>query len=258
MLNMSDILKQRPPERDVVRLIIDTNEWELNGIRWRGCIGHPHGSCRAPKEEGPYCRKCYAAYQGDCLSGARKEKTEQLIEEGIADGYLPVLFRNFTRYALYPNQAALLNEIEVNANCNAWITGKPGTGKTYLCQIVARSYLQRCRKVAWATSQTLYEARSNPRTQAGLVSADLLVLDDIDKGNLGSVAIGHIHRVLNARHESRSRTLVTSEFVGAVVKEKFKAASGGEYTTSTLARLDFPKHPCMALELVGANLRRAI
>lgn len=257
-MDTHSLLEQLPAERDVTRYIVATGEWELNGVRWHGCIGHPQGSCRAPKTEGPYCRKCYDAYQGACSSDSRLERVQALIEEGIADGYLPSVFRRWQRGSLYPQQQAALNQLQAYEQACAWITGRPGTGKTHLCMTLAWSYLQRCKRVAIATSQVLYEARSNHRTNAALLSVDLLVLDDIDKGNLGSVQIGHIHRILDARHVAKLRTVVTSEYKGSEVCTRFREASGKEYGgISTIGRMDFKGNPCVSIEIVGQNLRRS-
>ena len=243
---------------DVARRIPETGEFEYRGVRWLGCYGHPIGSCRKPKEEGSYCRQCYDAYMNECGTDRLVERVEAIIEQGIADGYLPAVYRHWQRGSLYPQQQAAYDALEANPQACAWITGRPGTGKTHLCMTLAWSYLQRCRKTAIATSQVLYEARSNPRTNAALLSADLLVLDDIDKGNLGAVQIGHIHRILDARHVAKLRTVVTSEYKGSEVCTRFREASGKEYGgISTIGRMDFKGNPCMSIELVGQNLRRA-
>lgn len=240
------------------RYIYETGEWEYRGERWTGCYGHPIGSCRAPKTEGPYCLRCYAAYMGECASDSRIERVTAIIEEGIADGYLPAVFRHWRRGSLYPQQQAAYDELQANERACAWVHGRPGTGKTHIALTLAYSYLQRCRKVAIATSQVLYEARNNHRTNAALLSAELLILDDIDKGNLGAVQIGHIHRILDARHVAHLRTIVTSEYKGSEVCTRFREASGKEYGgISTIGRLDYKGCPCLSIEIIGQNLRRS-
>lgn len=242
-------------------------EWECyrdtgSTFIWRHsthCFGHPIGSCsrKLAKYETVYCYQCGTAYAGEMERQSKIDKREQMVSIAIEDGVLPRWFKDWQRLLLTDSQMSCMAAIESNEAVNVWISGQKGRGKTELALHVLNSYVDRCRTVAYATPQTMYESRSNKHLYNALTTVQLLVLDDIDKGTLNQVAIMHLHGVLSERHEARLRTIVTSEHPFGKVSALFSEACGKIAGGSTLDRLRLPKHDILQVELSGENMRRA-
>jgi DNA replication protein DnaC len=148
-------------------------------------------------------------------------------------------------------------ELQAHDTPCAWITGERGRGKTVLCYRIMSDYLKWCRKVAYCDAPIIHESRRNKTLFDALCEADLLVIDDLPKGFDAGWMVSQLHAILQARHEPRRRTIVTSEMTGSKCNDVFRALSGGIMGASTLDRLCFPHAQCMGIELTGDNLRRA-
>jgi len=227
--------------------------------RWKThCYGAPAGSCNRVLQpyEHTYCRACATQHDRECKEYHRLEKRRNILTCAIEDGSMPEWFKSWQRPMIKPQQAAALVQLEGNENCCAFIEGLKGRGKTSLVSIVLSSYLDRCRTVAFAVGQTVYESRRNRNLYHALCTAELLVFDDIEKDNLHALNVAQIHNILSVREQGRLRTIATSEISMDNVSALFKNLSNDPHGTSTLDRLNFPKAPCLQIELTGENLRR--
>lgn len=228
--------------------------WE----KGKRCKGHPVGMCDRPPERTweDYCWYCAQKIEKESMREKRQERAAVIVEEMISSGALPGFFRDWQPPALTQEQAVAVMSAQDHAGC-AWIFGDRGRGKTVTGYTLLHNALQRCRRVAYADAGVLTEARRDSVLRATLARADLLMVDDIEKGNLSEWGVEILHSIFDKRHEPRLRTIVTSEHDAGQVNQLLKTACNGRYGNSTIERLNFPKCKCLAIELTGENLRRA-
>lgn len=219
------------------------------------CYGAPGGCASLQYDGGPYCLDCTRKYERTVQSEKRQERAGGIVEELIGCGALPGFFRTWTPPALTQEQAVAVMSAQDHAGC-VWIHGDRGRGKTVTGYTLLHNALQRCRRVAYADAGVLTEARRDSALRATLGRVDLLMVDDIEKGNLSEWGVEVIHSIFDKRHEPRLRTIVTSEHAAWQVNQLLKTACNGRYGNSTIERLNFPKCKCLAIELTGENLRR--
>ena len=221
------------------------------------CLGHPQGHCHRPTHGEIYCWLCAKNYSHDMERQAIEEKRIELIRELTDVGALPHFFKAYRPPALHPWQVAVKADIEADEKACAWIFGERGHGKTVLTYEIIYTYLLRMRRCVWADSDVLYRARDRSSPLRDLLyTAPLIVLDDIDLGNNNQFAGKQIHGILQARHEPRLRTIVTSERTPETCGKKIKEETNGEFRESTVERLNFPDHRCVYVRIGGHNLRR--
>lgn len=224
---------------------------------WRvRCYGAPGGCASLQHDHGPYCLDCARRYERAVQGEKRQERAAVIVEEMISAGALPGFFRDWQPPALTQEQAVAVMSAQDHAGC-VWIFGDRGRGKTVTGYTLLHNALQRCRRVAYADAAVLTEARRDSVLRATLARADLLMVDDIEKGNLSEWGVEILHSIFDKRHEPRLRTIVTSEHDAGQVNQLLKTACNGRYGNSTIERLNFPKCKCLAIELQGENLRRA-
>lgn len=224
------------------------------------CYGSPPGSCG--RELLPYehtlCRACGDRQYHQDEENKRLEKRRAIMTCAIEEGALPRWFKKWQKPALTQSQMMALEQINNNPKSCVWIQGLKGRGKTGLACTVIDSYLHMCRTVALTDGAMIAESRRNRTLYNNYTSCDLLVMDDIDKGNLSAWNVAQIHAILNERHNARLRTIVTSEIGIEEVTRLFRDLSTEPHSGSTLDRLRFPQHPCVFIELTGSNLRRSV
>ena len=232
----------------------DAPVWELeDGRKWEhrtACY-----ACGAPTED-VLCYDCTleVAEQGERRQAQDRRTT--LLMDALGVGALPSWWREWTPPSLTPQQAAAMLTIESRDGVSVWIHGRPGRGKTILACTLLYHAWQRCRRIALCKSTTLMDSRFNRALHSALCNADLLLIDDIEKGILTEVGVAAIHAVLDARHDAHHRTIVTSERTAADVHQAFVSVSGTQYGISTLSRLTIGRHKPLTIELDGPNLRR--
>lgn len=224
----------------------DGRMWE-HGARCFACGAHA---------EDVLCYNCTldVAEQGERRQAQDRRTT--LLMDALGVGALPSWWREWTPPSLTPQQAAAMLTIESRDGVSVWIHGRPGRGKTILACTILYHAWQRCRRIALCKSTTLMDSRFNRALHSALCNADLLLIDDIEKGILTEVGVAAIHAVLDARHDAHHRTIVTSERTAADVHQAFVSVSGTQYGISTLSRLTIGRHKPLTIELDGPNLRR--
>ncbi len=226
--------------------------WE----RGRQCYGFPAGTCGRRVDGDILCPECTVKINSDGDRRQMDDRRDEIMSEAIAAGALPPWFRTWQPPSLTPGQAAALMEIEAHPDASIWLHGLPGRGKTVLaCTVLYRAW-RCCRKIAICKSNTLYDSRFDRRLFYALSSADVLLFDDIEKGVMSETGVAAIHALLDARHDSRRRTIVTSERTHTEIHQIFAKVSGVQYGVSTLARLTLGKHRPATIMLDGPNLRK--
>lgn len=228
-------------------------------FHWRHstqCYGVPVGHCQRPQEgNGVYCRECSDRMSKQAQRNEWEEKVTENKERLISEGAIPSWFRNWTPPGLTAQQAAASVDFDAGTS-SLYIYGDRGRGKTILGCALLYNALQRGRTVAYADAAVLEQARHDRRLRLALGACDLLLVDDIDKGNLSEFGVSIIHSVLDERHNARRRTIITSEFEAGKVNALLTQASNGRYGNSTLERLNFPGRKCVTVRLEGKNLRK--
>ena len=110
-----------------------------------------------------------------------------------------------------PTQRALVTLEWLTRAENLVLAGPSGTGKTHWCEGLAAAAIERGRRVAWfsleSLTATIGRARvdgSVSRVVARICRSDLIVIDDIGMLPAGQEAAEAFYRVIDAAYERRS------------------------------------------------------
>jgi DNA replication protein DnaC len=115
------------------------------------------------------------------------------------------------------SQAALQTLEWLGRAENLVVCGPSGTGKSHFVEGLAQRAIDRDRRVAWFTLDTLAQAigrarvdASIARTVARIVRADLIVIDDVGLLPAGQEAAEAFFRVVDAAYERRSLAVTSN------------------------------------------------
>lgn len=241
--------------------------WEIQAeesgkfFMWRHktqCFGVPVGECqnRIPESGGAYCATCAPKFDQQSKSWRAGERRKNIINEGVAGGWIPRMFETWEPPSLYPQQQTVLVQLQHHDLQCAWIQGLYRRGKTYVAYTVMYQYLMHCRKVAYLDAIGIKEAHKNRYLYNGAVDADLLVIDDLPIGLDVGWLVSVLHGILDARNQPKRRTIITSQQTPEDCANAFAAVSGGTLGANTIERLNFNQAPCIFVEIKGENLGR--
>lgn len=122
--------------------------------------------------------------------------------------------------------------VEDKPEKGAYFYGGSGTGKTFLASIVAQEYLGDGYRVIFGDVPSLLSdikatfdtKESTAAFIEELVSADLLVLDDIGVENVTEWSTEQLYRLINGRYNEGKPTLVTSNYDFDGLAERYKTS----------------------------------
>lgn len=151
------------------------------------------------------------------------------------------------------------------ADCNVYIFGPVGVGKTYMANLMLRRVLKGLGNYrAYNRSISIISARRfckvTDRFDEGkevlpqLLSASILLFDDLDKGNWNAERLGALWELLDARSAAKRFTIITANVSARDIREVLRASTGGN-TSLADATLDRMK-PCLTIELAGSSQRK--
>lgn len=132
-----------------------------------------------------------------------------------------------------------------------YLCGSAGLGKTHLALSIANVVLQKGHDVLYVSAQGVFDAvekehfQSGGDTMAGLLSAELLILDDLGTEYLTPYIGSCLYDIINTRWNRKLPTIYTSNFVRTDDLAK-------RYTEKIVSRL---LGACQTLHFVGDDIR---
>lgn len=140
---------------------------------------------------------------------------------------------------------------------NLYVFGAVGVGKTFAARACLREALVAGCSVAEVSAHRLCKVTDSFREGDGLVTAwksvQVLFIDDLDKARWTPERLVALWELLDARTNSRKRTIVTTNIDSAPLRETLKAACPGNesHAIATMDRL----RPILKLQFIGASQR---
>lgn len=157
----------------------------------------------------------------------------------------------------------LTDEI-LKANCNIYISGNIGTGKSYTASAIALNLALKCPRKSVLFTEA-YELLDNvTKSYSGsdnadwsfierVLKADYLVVDDLGKENYTEHVLSKIYQVFNERYARMLPTIVTSNYTLSELGERLSSKTGNDTTArSILSRI---AENCKFITLKGKDRR---
>ena len=123
------------------------------------------------------------------------------------------------------------------------IFGKPGVGKTFFCNCIAKVVLDRGFSVMYMTAPEFFEAAmqkfnsDNDDSQnhdAYSLECNLLIIDDLGTENLTPFKISHLFHIINSRLLTNKTTIISTNLdpddIQRVYTERISSRLMGQYT----------------------------
>lgn len=176
-----------------------------------------------------------------------KKKQAQKARRARNQAYsqIPIRFRNKTAkdYERHEGNAKAIDAAKslFERNTGLYVFGAPGVGKSFLASIIASQALAAEKSVFFADVPTILSAikiswkdPNNPAatTVERIVEADLAILDDLGAERATDWAGEQIFRILNARYNNATPTVITSNFDLKALHEQL----GGSYIAGRIVR----------------------
>ena len=147
----------------------------------------------------------------------------------------------------------ILEHNKLNKPINIYISGKTGTGKTFLSRFIGQSLLNNHKTVIYITANDLMNAVfsniSNDKTKENILldyidECDVLILDDLGKENVNDFSIRYIYNLIDTRLNNKQSTIVCTQHNLSEISEIYE-----EGLTPRLYNYFFP------IRLAGKDLR---
>lgn len=169
----------------------------------------------------------------------------------------------FERFTQPPDSLKALNAehwswAKRNERVNVLAYGAIGTGKSSLCRyLLCRDIINN--KIVYDICATQVEQwRFSPWEHADkLASAkgrDTVLLDDVDNVQWTAAGLNILRDILDVRHETGRRTLVTCNCNPSELKSRVASVTSETFAQSLLERL----RPYQALKFVGESFRKSL
>jgi len=228
---------------------------------YRGCTNL--GPLKGP-EGSRACQTCLDRYKKDMADKRRKEMEEVIHAHWSRDVTFP---RDFLDMKCDPDIRAINPDAWVASEGwsrkeNAYIFGPVGVGKTYMANLMLYRFMF-SQKYRFNNSVHIISARRlckvSDRFDEGkgllkhLEDADVLLLDDLDKGNWNTERLGALWELLDVRSAAKRSTIVTANVNPNDMRDVLRASTGGN-TSLADATLDRMK-PCITIQLNGKSQR---
>jgi DNA replication protein DnaC len=193
--------------------------------------------CSVPCAESAYRESCIRESWDACrIDGLQKYKT-------------PLSFHTEQN----PSAWAFADEWQRECNVYAW--GGEGIGKTSLCKYLLTKEVDRC-KIVEAPRMTYIQAIAkkydNEKYIAAFTQCDTLLLDDIHDVCLKSEGYSVLRAIIDDRHESGRRTLVTANKSPQDMTLQINDICGQGFGTQLMRRLA----PIKELTMTGKSYRQ--
>lgn len=115
---------------------------------------------------------------------------------------------------------------------NIIFMGRPGVGKTFLTNCIAKALLDTAHSVIYFTSVQLFDTLSKyafsydsseeiAEIREDIFTCDLLIIDDLGTENSGSFAANQLFLVLNERNLRRKSTIISTNLNLSEIGEKY-------------------------------------
>ncbi len=144
----------------------------------------------------------------------------------------------------------------ISKNWDSYIYGPSGVGKTVVAILAGRLIAHRCRKVRFESAsklcRELHESFNNNLTANEiqyLFSAEMLVLDDVDKMHFTKLSVKFLHELVEHRTSELKPTITTSNLSPGELIEEL----GRQHGTPIISRL--VATPTVVIKMDGEDLR---
>ncbi len=128
---------------------------------------------------------------------------------------------------------------------NIFISGMPGTGKTFLCSCIAKDVLDKGFSVIYMTSYNLiteYNKIKFDKIDKSLddyVNCDLLIIDDLGSENRSDYNNSIIFQIINDRINRKKPIVISSNFSIKEIQNQYKGRIASRLSSKDFAKLKF-------------------
>lgn len=150
-----------------------------------------------------------------------------------------------------------------------WLSGNPGTGKTFMAALIAQDLINKGKSVIFGDVPSLlddlkatFDKKNENRLEElmkTLATADMLILDDLGTESPTEWAVERLYLIVNERYNADRPVIITSNYTPAEVRARLNnpkdKKSYGESVTGDriVSRL---KQMCKGVMLKGVDRRR--
>ncbi len=128
---------------------------------------------------------------------------------------------------------------------NIFISGKPGTGKTFLCSAIAKCVIDRGFSVIYMTSYNLIKEYKDiqfdkvDKKISDYIDCDLLIIDDLGSENRSDYSKSVLFQIINDRINQKKSTVISSNLSIAEIQTHYSGRIASRIGSADFAKLRF-------------------